>query len=224
MGTRLWPYTSILPKALLPIGGKPVIIWILERLRQHGFEDVVLCVNEEFKDQFEYQLSLMADRLQLDVKMSTSPRPLGTAGEIYNARRYIDGPFLLHYGDELTKMNLSGLWSFHISKLDAIGTLALVRGVPIEVGVIKLRGNLVADFHEKPPLDRYTWAGIAVLEPEILDFVTEPEGLDFALDIFPSVLRAGKKLYAYKSGALWLDVGTIGHYRRALELAKKGLL
>ena len=222
-GTRLQPYTSVIPKSLLPIGGKPVLRWILERLKFHGLTDVVLCINKSFQDQFEYHVS-NSHNLGFNVEFSISDRPLGTAGEIYNARKFIDGPFILYYGDELTKVNLTEMMRFHKTKKDGVGTLALVCGVPIEVGVVDANKDVICNFHEKPPFEKYTWAGIAILEPEILKFIKKPEGLDLAKDVFPSVIKSNKRLYAYKSDAVWLDVGGLAHYKIANEMAKKGLL
>jgi len=113
-------------------------------------------------------------------------------------------------------VDLRELLLFHESKANGVGTLALVRNVPLEVGVVELRGERVVGFREKPPLDRPTWAGIAVLEPEILDFIER--GDDFARDVFPRVIGAGRRLYGFVSDAEWLDIGSLTHLKRAEEV------
>ncbi len=83
-------------------------------------------------------------------------------------------------------------------------------------------GHRVKDFVEKPLLNRWAWAGIAVFEPGIFDFIEI--GDDFAMDVLPNVLKDDRKLFAYQSSAFWFDVGSISHYKRACEKANKGEL
>ncbi|MCS4540976.1 MAG: nucleotidyltransferase family protein [Euryarchaeota archaeon] len=218
VGSRLRPYTDLIPKALLPVAGRPVLIWILERLKTQGFKKVVLCINEHFKNQFEYHTSKI-DGIRFE--FSASKKPLGTAGEILNCKHLIDDSFIVYYCDELTEINLRDLVKFHRER-NGVGTLALVKNIPLEVGVVETDNNgSIQSFIEKPPLEKLTWAGIGVFEKEILNFITRSEGLDFAKDIFPAILKAGKKLYGYVSEATWLDVGLPHHLEIANKLLSK---
>ena len=208
-GSRLQPYTNVLPKALIHVKGKPCIRWIIERLVKQGFNEIVLCINENFFPHFKHEFR------DIHVEYSTSPNPLGTAGEIVNAKNFVEDTFMIHYGDELTNVNLRGLSHLHKRHKDAIGTLAVVRGVPLPVGLVELEKNLIKVFKEKPPLKELTWCGIAVLEPEILKYANM--GDDFALDIFPKVLSDDKRLYAYFSRAKWIQIGSIERLKVANE-------
>jgi len=220
-GTRLWPLTTVLPKAFLPVGGRPVSRYIVERLARQGFKEIVFCINKHFETQFKDYFE-DGSRFGVNIEYSSSEVPMGTAGEIVNAKKFIDGPFIMHYGDELTFVNLRELADMHL-KRKAIATLALVTGIPIEVGVVALNSDdTVKGFIEKPPLDKYTWAGIAAMDEEILNFMKKDE--DLASVVFPRLIKSGKKILAYKSDARWLDIGSISHWKIADKLAAEGSL
>lgn len=215
-GNRLQPYTSLIPKPLLPVGGKPCIRYIVERLSRQGFRDIVICVNESHLPMFQY------DMRDLDVSFSVSKQPMGTAGELLNCRELIDGDFLIHYADELTKVDFKKLTELHNSKNDGLGTLALLNRFPLPVGLIKLEGGEVREFREKPSIEAFFWVGIAVLREDILKYLRH--GDDFARDVFPKVLNEGKKIHAHVFENEWIDIGNISRYKHANELAKKGLI
>ncbi|MHA1409169.1 MAG: nucleotidyltransferase family protein [Candidatus Odinarchaeia archaeon] len=216
VGTRLQPYTSLIPKPLLPVGGTPCIRYILNRLIRQGFEDVVICVNDSHLSMFKHELR------DLDISFSTSSKPLGSAGEIFNCRDLIDDDFLIYYADELTDINLKKLVDFHNTKKDGLATLALVDQFPLPVGLINLNGSEVQSIEEKPSINIPFWVGIAILRKEILEYMSL--GDDFARDIFPQVLEEERKIYAKIFETEWIDIGNISRYRHANELAKKRLL
>lgn len=211
-GSRMAPLTRVIPKALLPIAGKPVGRWVVERLVRQGF-DVLFRVNEAFYPQFKHEF-----RDFECVSFSVGSEPMGTAGEIIDIAP--SDTFIVYYGDELTDVDLGGLVEFHRCH-GALVTLALITDIPLEVGVVELDGVRVVAFHEKPPLDKWSWAGIAVMEPGILGHILV--GDDFARDVFPRAIERGEKILGFMSGAEWLDTGTPEHYRRAEERMTRGL-
>jgi len=206
-GTRMAPWTTLLPKALLPIAGKPVVRRIVEKLMTEGFDDILIRVDERFIYHFNHEFRDLPN-----VKFSVSGAPSGTAGEIFKIRP--DETFLLYYGDELTDLSLDHLVQCHNRRRPLV-TLGLVDSVRLEVGVVTVDEWLFAtDFNEKPPIEKNTWAGIAILEPDVLNFINP--GDDFARDVFPRLLRLGKKIFCYvEEGTEWLDTGTLSHFRRA---------
>lgn len=217
-GSRLFPYTDVIPKALLPVGGKPVIWWIIQSLRKHGFEDIIICINKRHTENFRYELRDYGENITL----IENDRSLGSAGEILGAKDLLDDSFLMHYSDELTPVNLTELVGFHKVRKTSIGTLAVVKNVPLDVGLVELDGHRVKQLVEKPMLNRTAWAGIAVFEPEIFDFIKI--GDDFAMNVFPKVLQDNKRLFAYQSPVRWFDVGSLSHYKKACEMAERGEL
>ena len=176
-GTRLRPLTSNHPKPMLPMANRPMMEHVVNLLRQHGFEDIVVTVAFMANAIRTY----FGDGSEFGVRMvyATEETPLGTAGSVRNARDELDERFLVISGDVLTDIDLSEVVAFH-EKRGALATLAL-KAVdnPFEFGiVITNEDGAVERFLEKP-----TWGqvfsdtintGIYVLEPEIFDFI--PEG------------------------------------------------
>jgi len=226
LGTRLFPFTSLLPKALMPVGSRPCIRWIVNRLLEQYFTDIVIRVNKRFLPMFKHEFR----DLEEFVKFSAGDEPRGTAGELVEMHNdgLIDDTFIVYYADELTNINLRRLVDVH-KETGAVVTLALVKSVQLDVGVVSLADKLadnvyeVGQFVEKPILDKATWAGICVCEPRILDHCDID--LDLAKDVFPDLLKRNRKVVALIfPEAHWLDIGTISMYRRAEEMWRKGEL
>ncbi|NVM57789.1 MAG: nucleotidyltransferase family protein, partial [Desulfobacterales bacterium] len=211
-GTRFHPYSEIIPKCLIPIQGTPISRLLVNRLLSQGFEDIVICVNRWAEPLFRHEFR------DLPVKFSVTERPLGTAGELLAARDLVDGKFILQYGDDLTRIGYEGLVSFHL-KNQADVTLAVTRKVPLEVGVVEVtwEGRITA-LREKPFLGRHAWAAVSVFEPVVLEYCGV--GKDLAKDVVPKMIEDKRRVYAYEIDSIWLDVGSIGHYRLANELVE----
>lgn len=217
-GSRLFPYTALVPKALLPVGGRPVLHWIVQKLKKHNLTDVTICINKEHCNHFVHETRDYDITINLIVNLLSN---LGSAGEILDTKDILKEPFLMHYSDELTPIDLTFLMKYH-KATDGIGTLATITNVPLDVGIVESEKSLVKHIVEKPMLGRPAWAGIAVFEPEIFKYIET--GDDFARDVFPKLLNDGKKLYSCQSDVLWLDVGSLSHYKKACDLAKQGKL
>ncbi|MHB1503843.1 MAG: sugar phosphate nucleotidyltransferase [Acidimicrobiales bacterium] len=217
-GTRLRPLTSNQPKPMLPMANRPMMEHVVDLLRRHGFEDVVVTVAFMANSIRNY----FGDGAEFGVRMvyATEETPLGTAGSIRNARDELDERFLVISGDVLTDIDLSELVKYHESK-SALATLAL-KAVedPLEFGIVITREDGSIDrFLEKP-----TWGqvfsdtintGIYVLEPEIFDYIPEGRAVDFSGEVFPEAFEAGRALYGYVADGYWEDVGTLDAYLRA---------
>jgi mannose-1-phosphate guanylyltransferase/phosphomannomutase len=217
-GTRLRPLTSNQPKPMLPMANIPMMEHVVNLLRQHGFEDIVVTVAFMANAIRTY----FGDGSEFGVRMvyATEATPLGTAGSVRNAKDELDERFLVISGDVLTDIDLTQVVAFH-EKRGALATLAL-KAVdnPLEFGIVITREDgSIERFLEKP-----TWGqvfsdtintGIFVLEPEIFDFIPEGRPVDFSGESFPAVLEAGKPLYGYVADGYWEDVGTLEAYLRA---------
>jgi mannose-1-phosphate guanylyltransferase/phosphomannomutase len=217
-GTRLRPLTSNQPKPMLPMANRPMMEHVVNLLRQHGFEDIVVTVAFMANAIRSY----FGDGSEFGVRMvyATEETPLGTAGSVRNARDELDERFVVISGDVLTDIDLTSLVDRHASK-GALATIAL-KAVdnPLEFGIVITReDDSIERFLEKP-----TWGqvfsdtintGIYVLEPEIFDFIPEGRAVDFSEEVFPGVLEAEKPLFGYVAGGYWEDVGTLDAYLRA---------
>jgi mannose-1-phosphate guanylyltransferase/phosphomannomutase len=214
-GTRLRPLTSNQPKPMLPMANVPMMEHVVNLLRQHGFEEIVVTVAFMANAIRTY----FGDGSEFGVRMvyATESTPLGTAGSVRNARDELDERFLVLSGDVLTDIDLAQVVAFHEER-GGMATLAL-KAVdnPLEFGIVITREDgSIERFLEKP-----TWGqvfsdtintGIYVLEPEIFDFIPEGVPVDFSGDSFPSALAAGEPLYGYVADGYWEDVGTLEAY------------
>ncbi len=217
-GTRLRPLTSNAPKPMLPVANRPMMEHVINLLKQHGFDEIVVTVAflaNHIKTYF-------GDGSELGVVMhyADEPVPLGTAGSVGNARHLLDETFLVISGDVLTDIDLSQVLAFHREKgaMATIGLTAVEN--PLEFGIVITREDgSIERFLEKP-----TWGqvfsdtintGIYVLEPEIFDYIPEGRSVDFSGEVFPALLAAGKPMYGAIVEGYWEDVGTLEAYLSA---------
>lgn len=209
-GTRLKPYTDIIPKVMIPINGKPLISWIIEHLKIHGIKEVIICTNEKFVDLIKDYL-LDGKRFKIKIIFSITKKPQGTIKEIKNCKSKIDETFLLYYGDALTNLNITEMKKNHI-KQNADVTLALTQPRS-EYGIVHTSLQEITQFEEKPILEHKIWIGIAILKRELLEY---SKGKDFAKNLFPVIINK-KKIIGYTTNSYWMDIGSVG----ALDKANK---
>ncbi len=227
-GSRLRPLTSRLPKPLAPIANRPVMHHIVDLLRQHGITEIVATLHY-LADEIE---SYFGDGTRMGVHMSyvVEDTPLGTAGAVKMAEdRLRDDSFLIISGDALTNLNVGEMIARHRSEGNA-ATIALQSvSNPLEFGVVITdEQSRITRFLEKP-----SWGevfsdtintGIYVLRPEIFDYMERGGIYDFSKDIFPRLLREGKRIGGYVTGDYWTDVGNLQQYQQANYDALNGLI
>ena len=217
-GTRLRPLTLTRPKHLLPIAGRPHIEHVLDHLRAHDVQDVVL-LTSYLADAFGDVIALAEDR-GTRVEVAHEAEPLGTAGALKNAEHLIGTEtFLALNGDVLTSADLSSLIAFHRAK-DAAGTILLTPvDDPSAFGVVPTDAEgRVERFVEKPPPGTVDTnlinAGVYVLEPEVLGSIPEGEVVSIEREVFPDLAKAGR-LFATSTDEYWMDIGTPEKYIQA---------
>ena len=217
-GTRLRPLTSNAPKPLLPLVNRPMMEHIVDLLKRHGIDDIVVTVAfmaNAIRDYF-------GDGSEFGVKISyaTEETPLGTAGSVRNAMEHLTERFVVISGDVLTDIDLGAIVDFH-ERTKAMATIGLAHvDNPLEFGIVITREDgSIERFLEKP-----TWGqvfsdtintGIFVLEPEIFDYIEPDRPVDFSGEVFPQLLEDGQPLYGAIAEGYWEDVGTLEAYVRA---------
>lgn len=217
-GTRLRPLTANQPKPMLPMVNRPMAEHVIELLKRHGCDEIVITVAFLANTIRTY----FGDGSEFGVKLhyATEETPLGTAGSVLNAKEQLDERFLVISGDVLTDIDLTELASFHEAR-GAFATIALkAMENPLEFGiVITGEDGRIERFLEKPGwgdvFSDTINTGIYVLEPEVLDWIAEGRPVDFSGEVFPSILEAGKPLYGFVANGYWEDVGTLEAYLRA---------
>ena len=213
-GTRLAPYTHILPKPLMPIGEMPILEVLLRQMRRAGVEDVVLTVGHLAA----LLRSYFGDGQQWDLRISYSyeEKPLGTAGPIALVPS-LDDTFLVTNGDVLTTLDLRKLVAFHREKGGIATIAAHRRQVKIDLGVIQWDGDdTVAGYIEKPTTDYTVSMGVYVFEPRVLAYIPVGEYLDFP-DLILKLLANGEKVSGYTFDGYWMDLGRPDDYAQANE-------
>ena len=212
-GTRLRPLTSTVPKPVVPLVDRPFIAFMLEWLRGHGIDDVIMScgflatsVRNVLGDGSGYGIKL---------RFVEEPDPRGTAGALKYAERLLDERFLMLNGDVLTDIDLTGQIAQH-ERTGAKATLALAPVAdPSAYGLVRLNEDRsVKDFIEKPSPDRIDTnlisAGAYVLQREILQLVPPDRNVSIEREVWPLLIGAG--LYGFPADAYWLDIGTPERY------------
>lgn len=214
-GTRLLPYTTILPKALLPIGQWPVIVHILRRLRSEGFEKVELCVGN-LGELIRVYLSQATDlEQQLELRWHWEAEPQGTAGALRGLRDYEERLLVIN-GDVLTTVELGDLWRAHAGSGAALTVATREQHLNIPYGVIEARDGKILNYDEKPAPCYRVSMGVYVLDRRALDHIPEDGAFQFP-DLVTALLKAGETVAAYDSDAPWFDIGTVSEYEHAVR-------
>jgi mannose-1-phosphate guanylyltransferase len=213
-GTRLRPLTSTIPKPIVPLVDRPFIVYMIEWLRGHGVDDVILACGFMAAD----VKTELGDGNQLGVRLRyvEEPTPLGTGGALKYAEELLDERFLMLNGDVLTDIDLSEQLAQH-ERTGARATLALIEVAdPSAYGLVRLAADhVVTAFVEKPPPGapgpNLINAGTYILERDVLDEMA-PAGTNISIerDVFPQLVERG--LFGYRSRAYWLDIGTPERY------------
>ncbi len=211
-GTRLAPYTHILPKPLTPIGEMPILEVLLMQMKQAGIEDVVITIGHLAALLRSYFGD--GERWKLNISYSYEDLPLGTAGPLSMVKG-LNQTFLVANGDVLTTLDLKKLVAFHKQK-GAAATIAVHRRqVKIDLGVVQWNGNdFLAGYIEKPTYDYTVSMGIYVFEPSVLAQIPIGKYLDFP-DLILKLIAAGEKVAGYVFDGYWMDLGRPDDYQQA---------
>ncbi len=210
-GTRLRPYTYTTPKPMLPVGGKPILQYVIENLKRAGIKEFILTVgylHEQISDYF-------GDGSKFGVKMeyAVEDEKLNTAGSVIPHK--VNETFVVAMGDHITNIDIREMVEHH-KKSGAVATIALLKQtIPIQFGIAEVKDGSVTGFREKPLLEHLYNVAIYVFEPEIFKYMKEKE--DFAKDVFPRMLEKGEKINAYIFDEVWFDIGQISEYERLNE-------
>jgi mannose-1-phosphate guanylyltransferase len=214
-GTRLRPLTSTVPKTVVPLVDRPLIVYMLEWLRRHGVDDVIMSCG--FLATGVRAVLGDGSQLGLRLRFVEEPEPRGTAGALKFAEDLLDERFLMLNGDVLTDLDLSAQIAQH-EATGAIGTLALVPVAdPSSYGLVRLHDDRsVEEFLEKPSPDaeldtNLISAGAYVLERSVLDLIGADQKVSIEREVWPLLVDNG--LYGFADdNAYWIDIGTPARY------------
>jgi mannose-1-phosphate guanylyltransferase len=212
-GTRLRPLTATVPKPVIPLVDRPFIVYMLEWLRRHGVDDVIMSCG--FLATSVRNVLGDGSQLGLRLRFVEEPEPRGTAGALKYAEDLLDDRFLMLNGDVLTDIDLTE----QIAQHDATGAVATLALVPVEdptaYGLVRLHDDrAVEEFVEKPSADQIDTnlisAGAYVLERSVLDLIPPDRNVSIEREVWPRLV--GEGLYGFAADAYWLDIGTPERY------------
>ncbi len=210
IGERLKPLTDNIAKTMLPIQGKPKVEWNIELAKRYDIKEIILGIGikaEQFKEYFKDK-----------VKYSIEEKPLGTGGALRLAKELIGNEtFVMMNGDEVKDINIREMLEFH-KKNNALATLALIEGDIIRSGCVRLDGDKISYFIEKPELEKapskLISAGFYILEPEIFDYIPKNQKFSIEKHVW-TVLAKESKLFGFVFKGQFLQTDTLEKYYKA---------
>ena len=216
-GSRLGPYTTVLPKPLLPVGDRAILDVVVHQLRDAGFDDLTLAVG--YLSHLVRAVMGDGSTHGLSIDYHEELEPLGTVGALATIDR-LDDTFLMMNGDVLTALDYAHLVDVHRESGNALTIASHRRVVRTEYGVIHLDGDagetrVVTGFEEKPELPYIVSMGVYVLQPEALEHIEANQRLDLP-DLVTRLLEADVQVGAYVYDGYWLDIGRHEDYEKAL--------
>lgn len=214
-GTRLRPYTHVLPKPLLPVRSKPVLELLLCWLRRSGNREIYVTtgylghVIRAFCGDGHYW--------DLRIRYSEEREPLGTIGALSLLREELNETFLVVNGDVLSDLNIRAFVHSHGASSAQLSVATMQRTTHVDFGVIEADGCKITGFHEKPSYSHLVSMGIYCMEPTILDHIPRdvPFGFD---DLVLRMLEMNAPINVYQHCGFWLDVGRIEDFQKAQEI------
>jgi NDP-sugar pyrophosphorylase family protein len=219
-GSRLKPYTTILPKPLMPIGEIPILEIILRQLKHNGFKRITLAVG--------YLAELIqayfgdGDKWGLEIEYSRERKNLGTIGPLTLIEK-LDDTFLVMNGDILTNLNYQTLISSHKKSGNLVTIASYNKEVKIDLGVMEVdEKSYLTNYIEKPNLSYRVSMGIYVMNKEVLEFIPQDIFYDVP-NLMMNLLKSKKPPQIYSFDGIWLDIGRKEDYERASENFQENL-
>jgi NDP-mannose synthase len=215
-GTRLKPYTTVIPKPLMPVGEMPILEIVLRQLKYAGFDRVIIAIGylgEMFRAFFQD-----GARLGLSIDYSLEEKPLGTAGPIALNLDKLDEDVLIMNGDLLTTLNYRSLFEFHKSARAAATIGTYKRDVKIDFGVVEIAQGKLTGYIEKPVYHYDVSMGVNILNVlSARKFLVPGQHLDLP-DLMTLLREDGQSVHCYQEPCYWLDIGRVDDYQTANDI------
>lgn len=218
-GERLGPYTTVLPKPLLPIGDRAILEVVLRQLQSYGFSELTLAVGylahlvqAVFNDGSDFDVS---------INYHQENEPRGTAGALATIDR-MDDSFLVMNGDVLTSLDYNHLFDLHKASGNALTIASHRRVVKTEYGVLHLDSPdtddtlAVVGYEEKPEIPYVVSIGVYVMEPHVVDYIPPDRHFDMP-EVVQTLIDNGERVRTFLFDGFWLDIGRHDDYERAIR-------
>ena len=215
LGTRLQPYTTFMPKPMLPLGEKPLLEHLIDWNKKNGIKSIVLCVSylkKTIEDYFED-----GKRFGVKIEYANASRPLATAGQLKTAEKFIDDTFVCMYGDSIFDFNLKKMITQHKQKRSFVTISLSEFKTNLPYGVIHTSKNgKVTAWEEKPEINANINMGCYVMEPGVFDFIpkNKPYGMDY---LVRKIIAKKKTVQSFITKKGFIDIGDKTSYRKAYQ-------
>ncbi len=213
LGTRLQPYTTFLPKPMLPLGEKPILEHLIEWSKKNGIKSIVICVSylrKTIEDYFED-----GKRFGVNIEYAIADKPLATAGQLKTAEKFVNDTFVCMYGDSIYGFNLKNMIKQHQQKKSFVTMSLHEYKTNLPYGVIETsKNNKVTAWNEKPEIKVNINMGCYVMEPEVMKFIpkNKPFGMD---DVIKKAMAQKKLVSSFLSKNGFIDIGNKESYKKA---------
>ena len=212
LGTRLKPFSQVIPKPLMPIGGSSILETQILNLIDNGVTEIIIATNYLS----EYIKAYLVGKKNYGIKITISneEKPLGTCGPVTLVRKLLDTPFILMNGDILTTLDYRSFYNYALD-IDAdlvVGTKII--SSPFEFGKIISNGKYIIDVDEKPNLKMEILSGIYIIKPPALNII--PDNTYYGIDtLIKDMIKGKNKVAKYLIKEYWLDIGRIDDFETA---------
>ncbi len=215
-GSRMRPLTDTIPKAMLPIGEKPLLELVLQQLKEAGIREVNVATH--YKEELIRQHFGTGDDFGVDIRYVNEDQPLGTAGAL-SLLAPSDKPLLVINGDILTHVDFHAMLHFHQEHKADMTVAVRQQEIQVPYGVVETDGVVITGVEEKPLVRHFINAGIYLLNPDLCGFI--PQGQLYNMtDLIHRLLAEGRRLVSFPIREYWLDIGHMENYQKAIADTK----
>jgi len=217
IGERLRPITNNIPKPMVPVNGKPFLQYHIEELKKAGIKDIILCtcylsdkIQEYFGD---------GSKFGVKIKYSVEKTPLGTAGAVKNAEKYINNTFIVLNGDSYLQLEYNQLINFHKATKAQLTIALLEIKDPGRYGLVDIgKEGKILSFDEKTanPKGKLINGGVYIIEKGVLKAIPSSVNASLEKEIFPKLIKQGN-VYGFVVNNYFIDIGTKESYMKAQE-------
>ena len=214
-GTRLRPYTNILPKPLLPVGNQSILDINIKQLVASGVDNIIIAVG--YLGELIEAVIGNGDKYGIKINYSYESKPLGTVGGLGLINDLLEENFIVMNGDILHDLSISHLFKEHVYSKKNVTITTYLQQNTVRLGVIEVENNNIIKYVEKPTTEYIVSIGIYVLNKHIIDtFVSEKNYLDFPT-LINILIQDAQKINSFMHNGLWIDIGTTEEYINLVE-------
>lgn len=211
-GTRLRPYTTLIPKPLVPIGEKAIIEIVIKKLKKYGFKHVTLAISNHTKLIKSYLGN--GSKYKIKIDYSEEKKELGTFGPLTIIKN-LPKDFLVMNGDILTDLNLKNFFNIHKKKKSIITISSFARTQFIDFGVMHLKDGILKKFEEKPKINLDVSMGIYCINRSLVDHLKKNKTFGFDQAVLKILKEKRYNINVLKHKGFWLDIGRVEDYDQA---------